>query len=171
MTPEGKHVSMKPLTKNSEPAIFGPTLAHRAAIDPTLWTRLVTRIVRDEEDMTKELAERIMDQALGYLKLAAAQPRKGFAPSPLVDIGWHTFILYTHPYAEFCSRVTGGGFIHHHPSDDSEREMDGLTPEQTAQAMRAMGLAVDDPLWTCFDKDSSCNCNQGQGCRCGPCNY
>ncbi|MFI6797220.1 glycine-rich domain-containing protein [Streptosporangium canum] len=63
------------------------------------------------------LAEQIMKQALSFLAACAARPYARLAPSELVDIGWHTFILYTREYAEFCEQVAGR-FINHAPDDD-----------------------------------------------------
>ena len=35
-------------------------------------------------------------------------------PSPLVDDFWHTFLLHTKAYAEFCEQRFGR-FLHHQP--------------------------------------------------------
>jgi hypothetical protein len=48
-----------------------------------------------------------------FLALCAAHPGKYAMRGPLDEL-WHTFILFTSSYAEFC-RVLGGGFIHHLP--------------------------------------------------------
>lgn len=143
--------------------------SNKELITPELWDRLVTRIERDD-DVTHELAERIMDQALGYLKLASLRPGEGFSPSPLVDIGWHTFILYTRDYDRFCRELTGGQFIHHEPTD-GEAPRPSASPSTTMIAMRDLGIAVDEPLWECLHNGDCSNCNGGQGCQCGSCNY
>lgn len=158
--------------------VAAPTteLTNKEMIPDKLWDRLVGRIVKDE-DVPRELAERIMDQALGYLKLASLDPKGGYSPSSLVDIGWHTFILYTRSYGEFCRELTGGRFIHHEPTDDpsvSNRSVVG--PYATAEAMKAAGIVVDEPLWACMCKSdraecSDTSCSGDQGCRCGSCNY
>jgi len=38
-----------------------------------------------------------------------------------IDLMWHTFLLYTEDYAEFCDKHFGF-FIHHHPRPKAERE-------------------------------------------------
>lgn len=146
-------------------------------VDDVLEHRLVQRIMKDE-DLTFDLASRILDQAVGYLKLAALRPDMHYSPSPLVDIGWHTFILYTREYGKFCRELTGGQFIHHEPTDNPGTAGESLGPYQTAAAMRELGITVDEPLWACLCKadhssgSGDCsNCNGGQGCQCGPCNY
>lgn len=41
----------------------------------------------------------------------------------------------------------------------------------TAEAMKAAGISVDDPLWAHMHA-GDCTAGDGdQGCRCGPCNY
>lgn len=145
-------------------------LANLSMIGSSLRERLVSRIEKDE-DMPRMLAERILDQALGYLKLASIKPDGHFSPSPLVDIGWHTFILYTHEYGKFCRDLTGGRFIHHVPTDEEGVPNLSSGPTGTMQAMREHGIIVDEPLWVHMHAGDCSNCNDGQGCQCGSCNY
>jgi hypothetical protein len=49
-----------------------------------------------------------------FLALSALNPGKYGMRGPLDEL-WHTFILFTSSYAQFC-RELGGGFIHHLPS-------------------------------------------------------
>lgn len=125
-------------------------LSHKHLITPELWSRLVARIVKDE-GFDQSLAERIVDQALGFLQLCAADPDSRYAPSPTVDIGWHTFILYTREYAEFCMGLAGR-FIHHSPMDEDSETYPGNVISQTTAAMKVRGLAVDEVLWDTVGK-------------------
>lgn len=151
----------------------------RDLITPALFNRLVARIVKDEQ-LDQALAERIMTQALAFLKACALNPGAGLSPSRMVDIGWHTFILYTREYAHFCQQVAGR-FIHHSPTDDetqppcvdepragncTSEPHGGISPiSATAAAMRSAGLPVDEELW----KAHSVNCSQcHQGCHDSP---
>lgn len=136
-------------------------LTGQGLIPGELFGRLVDRITK-EQDVPREFAVRIMDQALAFLRACAEHHRAPLGPSELVDIGWHTFILYTREYAEFCERVAGR-FIHHVPNDDGEGEG---APEKviarTTEAIRSLGFAVDDDLWLTF----KVKCNGGDdGCR------
>lgn len=105
-----------------------------------------------------------MDQALAYLA-ACAVSSEPLAPSEPVDIGWHTFILYTHDYAEFCKKVAGS-FIHHVPNDGSHS---AHAPEEltnrTVDAIRRAGHAVDLPLWKASAKCNQCTsgCTHSSG--------
>ncbi|WP_410642052.1 glycine-rich domain-containing protein [Amycolatopsis sp. lyj-346] len=124
-----------------------------------LFDRLVDRIAR-EHQLGREYAVRIMGQALAFLG-TCARSAEPLAPSDIVDIGWHTFLLYTREYAGFCDRVAGR-FIHHEPADTGLVPI-SRTPRETASrtitAVRLAGFAVDLPLWT---TPADCHqCNQG----------
>ena len=153
-------------------APIGPQLTNKEFVRALLWHRLVNRIVTDLEfqqhfghedaDMQHELAERILDQTVGFLRLCAAEPDGGYSPSPLVDIGWHAFILYTREYDAFCQSVAGC-FIHHCPTDENDTNSeDGVA--HTVKALRGRGLITDESLWTgagtCGGKTCYSHCNQ-----------
>jgi hypothetical protein len=129
-------------------------------VSEDLFNLLVNRIAR-EHDMARDRASRIMDQALAFLA-ACAHSSEPLAPSDAVDIGWHTFILYTLEYAVFCDQIAGH-FIHHVPTDTGRIPVSRPpheTTNVTIDALRKAGFAVDLPLWT-----TSAKCNQcSQGC-------
>lgn len=133
----------------------GERVASRQLIDRRLWGRLVDRIAH-ENNVDKAYAERIMDQAVGFLWLCALNPQESYHPSPTVDIGWHTFLLFTRDYAAFCQRIAGC-FIHHVPEEGSVCEQ-SAHDARTVDAMRAAGIHVDESLWL-----SSGEC-KGQKC-------
>ncbi|MEV5704078.1 hypothetical protein [Actinoallomurus sp. NPDC052274] len=142
-------------------------VAPQDLISPELFDRLVRRIVKDEQ-IEQPTAERIMAQALGFLQACALNPGAGLSPSPRVDIGWHTFVLHTKDYAEFCQRVAGR-FIHHVPTDDHKcngactgdvSPGEGGPIATTLAAMRAAGIPVDDELWQAHAGACS-QCHQG----------
>lgn len=76
----------------------------------------------------------------------------------LVDIGWHTFILYTREYAAFCAKLAGH-FIHHAPDDVPGESGTGGSLAATIDAMQAAGYWVDPALWP-KAADCSQKCNQ-----------
>jgi hypothetical protein len=51
-----------------------------------------------------------------FLILSAIHPTKSYGMMGPVDDLWHTFLLFTHLYAQFCEQVAGH-FIHHVPED------------------------------------------------------
>lgn len=137
-------------------AVLAP-LSFTDEVDPALWNRLVRRITKDAEFVTKvgdadqqtaiDFAGRILNQAVGFLELIAHNPGVGFSPSRLVDIGWHNFILYTREYAQFCQGIAGR-FIHHAPFDEVGVDYGTGHAIRTVDALRAFGWPVDDLLWT-----------------------
>jgi hypothetical protein len=54
-----------------------------------------------------------------FLALSAINPGKYGMRGPLDEL-WHTFIIFTSAYANFC-RLLGGGFIHHLPETPGRR--------------------------------------------------
>lgn len=113
-------------------------------IPAQLHERLSNRIQVDE-DFDGETADRILDAAIQFLHFCATH--KGtWAPSALVDIGWHTFLLYTRDYQRFCSRYANR-FIHHNPTDDPDMDSDLPTAADTYQAMVTAGYQVDKEMW------------------------
>jgi hypothetical protein len=140
----------------SEP-FAGVELTNQELISDQLWERLVSRIVKDE-NMERPLAGRIINEALGFLRLCATEPDDHYSPSPLVDIGWHTFILYTREYSAFCQEL-GGRFIHHVPSDEESVDYGSGNTARTVAALKKRGLVVDELLWV----NTKCDCC-GAGC-------
>ncbi|GAB3958568.1 hypothetical protein GCM10029978_003760 [Actinoallomurus acanthiterrae] len=136
-------------------------------VPPALFDRLVRRIVKDEQ-VDQPTAERIMGQALAFLQVCALNRGAGLAPSPMVDIGWHTFVLHTKEYGEFCERVAGR-FIHHLPTDDNKCDsactgdippVEGGMVATALAKMRAAGIPIDEEMWRAHTGDCS-QCHAG----------
>ncbi|MEV0701671.1 hypothetical protein AB0I53_27675 [Saccharopolyspora sp. NPDC050389] len=146
--------------------------AARTLVEPELFDRLCRRITIDE-GLDREFADRIMDQALAFLGACAEFPGNRLAPSKPVDIGWHTFILYTKDYARFCQRVAGH-FMHHVPQDvpgapDHSKDPASVR-DVTLESIRQAGYRIDDELWirdaySCggCDEDGNCAASGKQG--------
>jgi len=139
----------------------------RGLVPGDLFRRLTVRIAK-ENMIPLEYAGRIMDQALAFLA-ACARTDQPLAPSDTVDIGWHTFLLYTREYSNFCVRISGT-FIHHVPNDSEEFGDATLvdTMARTTAAIAYAGFAVDDELW--FTGSAKCaKCSQCKnGCTDDP---
>lgn len=129
---------------NSSIAPLNQRFTHQYVVGLSLWDRIVARIAR-ENSISADDASRIMDQALGFLRLIAMDPRAEYSPSPTVDIGWHAIILYTKDYAALCQSLAGH-FIHHVPQD-SPSDCSTNSIARTVAAMQVRGLAVDEELW------------------------
>lgn len=101
-----------------------------------------------------------MEATLGFLKLCADHPSKGFTPSRAVDIGWHTFLMYTRGYQLFCD-TRASRFIHHEPNDVSGRKMRSGGVKSTVKFMIENEIAFDAELWNLKAHDCTT-----EGCSC-----
>lgn len=139
----------------------------RSLVPDPVFARLVARIVADEQ-IERPLAERIMDQALAFVKTCADNPGVPLSPSKLVDIGWHTFILHTCEYAAFCQHMAGR-FIHHAPTDGGLHNVGDphATLGNTINALTLSGFAVDAELWG--PRASVGKCTDDEGGKCHQC--
>ena len=117
----------------------------RDLVGPVLFARIAARIAYDHPEHAEQ-AERIVDQAVAFVATCAARGSQGLVPSPLVDIGWHTFILSTRDYAAFCARVAGR-FIHHVPCDPTDAGRPRGGQIATIAAIETAGFVVDRDLW------------------------
>lgn len=142
-------------------AVAAPTQRQsgRELLPDSVFDKLVNRIVKDYPTFSQGLAERIVDQAAAFLA-AAAGARQPLSPSGVVDVGWHTFILHTRDYADFCQRLAGR-FLHHEPTDPAEREAMtradlAAVRERTIAAMRQDGFIVDEELWPAGHEGRPC---------------
>lgn len=88
---------------------------------------VVKRYAKDHQASLEE-AEEVFRETLKWLYLCAHGMANGFACAMTEEIGkldemWHTFLLFTRDYADFCERYFGI-FLHHVPLDDDESPMD-----------------------------------------------
>jgi hypothetical protein len=137
-------------------------LAHRDLISEQLWQRMVARIAR-EENLDVSPAERVVNEALGFLKYIADHPAAALAPSPVVEIGWHTFILYARECAAHCDRYANM-FIRHDPADGPDVSAEVLAPRETADLITVqLGYAVDPTMWAADAERGGCGGGGGTG--------
>jgi hypothetical protein len=79
-------------------------------------THVVARYMRDcgVDESDAELHSRELRR---YLFVAATHPAERWPMVAAIDPLWHSFLLFTKSYQEFC-RALGQPFIHHEPFDD-----------------------------------------------------
>lgn len=73
-------------------------------------------------------------------------PRDQVAPSQLVDLLWHGFIVYTESYQDFCESHAGG-FIHHAPAGPHSSGDDALAA-QMREHLDEFFYDVDEAIWS-----------------------
>ncbi|MET7682831.1 hypothetical protein [Streptomyces sp. NPDC005423] len=115
----------------------------------------------DEYGMERCVADRVVDQALALVHvMGSSGAGADMAPSRLVDPGWHTLVLHTEWYADWCVRQFGY-FLHHRPN--SKARTRGLMTDVVGR-IRAAGFEVDERLW-----GTAAECNPPACCGDGPC--
>ena len=147
---------------------------NQSLVSAELWNRLVNRIIKDlefqqffgdqDEATQRNWAERIMEQTLAFLKVSAVTSDGTLSPSTKVDIGWHTFLMYTREYADFCQQIAGR-MIHHAPSDVPDAAFKPGGAARATAAMLVNGMHVDQELWgtaaECGDNGACNSCCNG----------
>jgi|GEM_PF-2062489 len=121
--------------------------------------RLVARMQK-EHGFSEDVARAVLNETLVFLNMIAENPGCPSSPSTIVDIGWHTFILYTREYSEFCQRAAGR-FIHHCPTDTPELRASSQTSQATVEFMATNGIVFDPEMWVVA---AFCNV-RGTGCQ------
>jgi hypothetical protein len=124
--------------------------------------KMLSEFCADEYKMLPELADRVIDQALAMVYVMGATRSGGtMSPSAMVDPGWHTLILHTDWYADFCNQHFGY-FLHHQPNRAVRNK--GIMGHVTG-CIEGAGFQVDRMLWGAV---AECNppacCGDGDGC-------
>lgn len=135
------------------------------------WVYLVDQIVFDNPAMTREVAERIQGQALGFMQLCALRRNEqlispipldeieALSPSGIVDKGWHVIILTDTNICAAIHERLGVSYLHHtsyNAQQKAARATSGVIPglpngagdlALTMDLMRRNGITVDEALW------------------------
>ncbi|MEU2763849.1 MULTISPECIES: hypothetical protein [unclassified Streptomyces] len=109
----------------------------------TMWDREIALLLRDNE-MVRDMAERILGNAVMYLITSIERPDWHLGVGKLVDKGVHQIYLDTPVLFAFFAAYNGGEFKHHAPF--IQRRRDGIVL-RTADMLRANGFTPDDELW------------------------
>lgn len=84
---------------------------------------IVHRYMKDNAIDDEEYSLKVFDETKKFLYVCAKSDQI-CAPSPIIDDMWHTFLLYSVDYMNFCRKYLGK-FIHHIPNDQSEKDFGG----------------------------------------------
>mgnify|MGYP003387872369 CR=1 FL=1 len=80
---------------------------------------VVARIMK-ELNMNEKEAKELFDDAKRFLFLSVTTDEK-ISPTTLIDEAWHTFLLYTKDYYDFCFKHFGR-MVHHKPFDEQHHK-------------------------------------------------
>ncbi|KAF4406661.1 MULTISPECIES: glycine-rich domain-containing protein [Streptomyces] len=120
-------------------------LSTRDLLSHSEHTGVVATVTQNNPGMTRDMAERVVDQALAFVATAACHPTARIAPSRVVDEGWHALILHTALYGGLCRRL--GGFVHHFPERPDPQRYDPDVITRTTGLIERCGYRVDHELW------------------------
>src|SRR5947209_20258247 len=131
---------MTALTK--EPITLADVLAYR---NPAV----VRRYAKDHQTSIAE-AEEVFGETVKWLYLCYRstfdEKGDGCAMTPeleRIDWMWHTFLLFTRDYADFCERYFGV-FLHHVPAEDEDDDAAPPNPADVRNRVeRQFGLVYD----------------------------
>lgn len=144
------HISDSLTCKSTGKSCFSGFCQHKSpAIADVLAYQNEDVVARIGDDLCcdAEMAQDLFLDVKRFLFMAATQSQsKPLYPTPRIDEGWHTFLLFTKEYAEFCDDFFGN-FLHHiprHLSDPVTRTED-LYP--TVDAMHAAFGGVPSDNW------------------------
>jgi len=85
-------------------------------------------------DISADDAVQLFDDVKRFLWLAASEGV--VAPPPMVDEGWHTFIIFTLDYQKFCGEFFGR-FLHHRPQRATDQPDGGMVVRKTIELLNA----------------------------------
>lgn len=114
--------------------------------------RVIERHVQDNQ-ISREIAIRRFDGLKQFMLVAAVMPGRKVT-SPDIDAMWHTFLLFTKDYREFCTDYLGM-FIEHEPFETAAP----WAYEKTRERALALLGPLDKELWPVQAKaDCSSGC-------------
>jgi hypothetical protein len=79
---------------------------------------IIERYSKDS-GLPRSVCERHSRELKRFLALAALNPRKSYGMAGPADNFWHTFLIFTERYQEFCEAIAGQ-FLHHVPATEKE---------------------------------------------------
>ncbi|MBO4258052.1 hypothetical protein [Streptomyces griseorubiginosus] len=143
------------MTTATTPARTGRSLVPQTDFD------MLAAFCADEYALDRATADRVVDQALALVHvMGSTGAGASMAPSVQVDPGWHTLILHTDWYANWCQEQFGY-FLHHRPN--SKTRTPSLMTDVVGK-LRTAGFKVDEQLW-----GTAAECNPPACCGDGPC--
>lgn len=102
---------------------------------------VIRRIAKDHR-VRESTAEEWFREMLRFLDLCAESRTGSMSPPKKVDKAWHTFLLFTRAYEEYCLRRFGA-FIHHDPWEGGDES----AYDRTWRAARERFGKLNSRIW------------------------
>jgi len=121
-----------------------------------IFERFKKEIKEKFEIEDEAMAHNLKREALRYLTMCALYPGKEINMfSEQVDEYWHTFILFSRDYFDFCQEL-GMPYIHHYPNVSEEEPKEGATFKDFEELYEETFKEKLPGIW-----------REGKGSRCG----
>lgn len=100
-----------------------------------------------------------------FLAIAAIYPEESIGMKGLIDELWHTFIIFTKDYENFCHQVAGR-FIHHVPLVSEEDGRQGSSGYKRMMELYRFHFGEPAAVWptVAFSEDGKCNVDCSDDC-------
>lgn len=126
-------------------------------IDMHDFSRVRQRVSKEQGITDKKILDEGIDNLKRYYAVAFLDPLNEHAVSKPVDPFWHTHILFTKEYTQFCIDVVNA-YMHHEPldeSDSAEVERVKNLYEYTRLIYSKMFKSTSDSWWPDSSVDES----------------
>jgi hypothetical protein len=114
---------------------------------------------RFEQDASEQTAEDYFMELKKFLYLCA-NTKQTLAPSAEIDKIWHTFILFTKEYRNYCTDFLGK-FIDHVPEVEQEEQVDTTSKENyllnTLELYKIVFGDINNAVWKVSILNTYCN--------------
>lgn len=102
-----------------------------------------------------EEAAQVRDDFVRFAALTYVSPQLEIVPTKKIDQFWHTFLIFTQMYKEWCEKNWGAGYFFHHVpghkgdgswemTKDLARRLYGVDWQDSAQAL-SCGCSIPPP--------------------------
>lgn len=115
--------------------------------------------LKSHQLLEEDIVPKAIEGFKRYIGLAMLGHKHVSVPNKAVDEVWHTFLLYTKEYADFCKQLCGY-FIHHCPENSvyatSSETSDSLTSELYFRYFGRSVSHYNQQVGDCNSGDSIC---------------
>lgn len=118
-------------------------------IDEHDFSQVAERVSKETGITDKKILDEGIENLKRYYAVAFLDPLNAHAVSKSVDPFWHTHILFTKDYTQFCINIVDE-YMHHDPLDESDStEVERIKNlyEYTRQIFAQMFKVTDDAWW------------------------
>lgn len=124
------------------------------------FSSIVAHALKENPELVQTLSA-VVEDYKSFIRLIVECPNANLAvPSKAVDALWHSHILHTRNYAQFC-RLLGVDFIHHSPHSATTSQAEKATSRQNL--IDASVKVFGSNVFTITNETSEEDCNACKG--------